>query len=67
MESIQNLEPENTEKPKWEERKKTYFRDYYRKKHVGKTMVCACGKHIATGSYKKHLKSQYHLRVMSKM
>ena len=48
----------------WKEKKKTYFRDYYRKQHAGKTMVCACGKHIATGSYRKHLKSKYHLKYV---
>lgn len=68
-ESIVNTENTNDvekeQKMSWEERKVTYFRDYYRKKYVGKTMVCACGKHIALGSYKKHLKSKYHIRVMA--
>ena len=69
-ESIVNTENTNDgetkqQKTPWEETKKTYFRDYYRKKYVGKTMVCECGKHIALGSYKKHLKSKYHNRVMA--
>lgn len=65
MENLSNTQTKNqneNEKITWEEKKKTYFRDYYRKKHSGKTMVCSCGKHIATGSYKKHLKSNYHLK-----
>ena len=68
MEITQNPEEKTTcEKITWEEKKKTYFRDYYRKKHVGKTMICACGKHIATGSYRKHLQSKYHIRVMASL
>jgi|TARA_R100000388_G_scaffold89849_1_gene70846 hypothetical protein len=64
MESSTEIKTEPEEKILWKEKKKTYFRDWYRKKHVGKTMICACGKHIATGSLRNHLKSKYHLRVM---
>ena len=51
-----------SEKPVRTEEQKKYFREYYRNRYVGKTTVCSCGKHLALGSLKKHLKSKYHLK-----